>query len=381
VSVLCFYYIGWSLFATPVYADQNLLAQRAAESSGAPSGPGAGAGSAKSTPAEPSPKAANTDLVTLLRGTKVLDPSFNLSVTISGDEISITTQRKSGATDSECKIQAVLLSKTVFDALPTGPQRCKCTFFNFDSDSYSNVTVRRAEVKMFGAGQLSQKDLLSSLVLDSSKPVEAQSPDSPVVPGPMQPERTMALERINRLKQKGTNVTIFQRMFDQVEESAKKDQIDQVTQQLSALNGHLKDQEQMVKNAAALGATKQTSATKDSTPSGSSLPMTQLMQMAAEHERHEHEEHHEHQEHEDNYSPEQLAKYKAEMKVLYESVNNKLKVLASRGFDTKMGVWKYNMIMELLKDQQWNVAMRKMRALNQEADENLRRVSHQQASP
>jgi hypothetical protein len=403
LSLLWVCCVGWSTAVPPANADQKMLAQGVVDSSSPsynsssspssvpsstpPSIPSSspssetGTASAKSPLAEPihepSQQVTNAELVSLLRSTKVLDPSSNLAVTISGDEISITTQRKANGTDSECKIKAVLLSKTAFDALPTGPQRCRCTFTNFDTNSYSEVTVKRAEVKMFGAGKLSQKDLLSSLELVASKPVESESADSPVAPGPMQTDRMMTLRRINLLKQKGTNVAIFQRLFDQVEEEAKKDQIDQVKQQLVTLNGHLKDQEQMLKSAATLSATKQTVETK----SGDST-ISQILQMAAEHfqqhEHHEHHDHHEHREPEENLSPQQLTKYKAEMKVLYESVNNKLKLLASKGFDTKLGVWKYNMIMDLLKDQQWNSAMKQMRKLNQEADDNLRQLSPQQ---
>ena len=130
---------------------------------------------------------------------KVVDPSYKLTITISSEEILVTTQRKPKSTDADTKIQAVLIGKTAFDATPNGPQRTKVMFFDYEAGNYVEVSVKRAEVKLFGSGQLSQADLLSSLELRSSKPVAAETVNN-LAPGPMQPERLMTYERINRLK-------------------------------------------------------------------------------------------------------------------------------------------------------------------------------------
>jgi hypothetical protein len=203
-----------------------------------------GAEAAEATGAE-----RNAQLVTLLRSAKLINPSYELKVAISSDEIQITTQKKPKATADELKIQAVLLSKTAFDTISSGPQRVKLTFLDFNPEGYTEVHVKRAEVMLFGEGKLSQKDLLASLDITSSQ-VEGEAAAPGAVAGPLQTERTMALERINRLKAAGTNVTAFMKLFDEVEESAKKNDEEKVKPQLADLRRRLKDQEEILEGLA-----------------------------------------------------------------------------------------------------------------------------------
>jgi hypothetical protein len=193
--------------------------------------------------------ATSAELVAAIRNAKILDPSFKLSATVSGDEVLVNSQRKPKSSDNECKIQAVLIGKTVFDLVPNDCQRAKVMFFNYDADSYSEVSVRRAEVRLFGAGQLSEKDLLASLELKTTNSEENGAGNLEVAPGPMQPARMIALGRIQRLKLQGTNVTPFESIFGQIEDAAKKNDLAGVRNQLPDLNAKLKEQEQLVRNA------------------------------------------------------------------------------------------------------------------------------------
>jgi hypothetical protein len=196
---------------------------------------------------ETAPAKGNAALVTLMRRAKVIDPSYNLAVTVSNEQIEITTQKKSKATESELKIQSVLLSKIAFDTIASGPQRIKIMFFDFDASGCSEVEVKRAEVLLFGEGKLSQKDLLASLEIKSTQALDETTGSSAVGAGPLQPDRLLAMARMERLKTRGTNVTAFQKLFDQVEEAAKADQKDQVSSLLTDLNRRLKDQEDVIK--------------------------------------------------------------------------------------------------------------------------------------
>jgi hypothetical protein len=190
---------------------------------------------------------SHAEIVMLMRGAKVIDPSYKLTVVVSDDQILVTTQKKAKASDSELKIQSVLLSKIAFEAVPSGPQRVQLTFFDFDTDGYSQVVVKRAEVMLFGEGKLSQKDLFTSLEVKSSGALEETSASTAVAAGPLQPDRLLALGRIERLKKRGTNVSGFQKLFDQIETSAKQDQKEETSKELSDLNRRLKDQEDVLK--------------------------------------------------------------------------------------------------------------------------------------
>jgi hypothetical protein len=204
-------------------------------------------GASSGRAAETAAASNNVELGAQLLNAKIVDSSYKLTCTVSDEQILITTQKKARATDAELKIQSVLLSKIAFDTIKSGPQRVKIMFFDFDANGYSEVSVKRAEVMLFGEGKLSQKDLLSSLEVKSTKALEDTSGANGVVAGPLQPERQMAMERIERLQKRGTNVTAFQKLFDQIEQAAKDDQKEEVSKQLADLNRRLKDQEEVLK--------------------------------------------------------------------------------------------------------------------------------------
>jgi hypothetical protein len=206
------------------------------------------AGSAPAGAAEPAPMPSNSEVLALLRNAKIVDPSYKLAATVSGDEIQVITQRKPKSTDNECKIQAVLIGKTAFDAVKIGPQRTKVMFLDYDKSAYGEVTVKRAEVRLFGQGQLSEKDLLASLELLPSQPPPSDAAaraDFKVVPGPLQANREMVLERMARLKEHGVNVSPFMNLFTQVEQAANTGVAELVQQRLDELNDRLKEQERV----------------------------------------------------------------------------------------------------------------------------------------
>ncbi len=203
----------------------------------------------KSSQPEP-PVVSDADVLAALRSAKLVDPTYKLSATVSGDEILVTTERKPKSSDNECKIQAVLIGKTAFEAVKSGPQRVKVLFADYGKGDFSAVTVRRAEVKLFGQGQLSEKDLLASLELDAAQPASLPpgSSNTKVVPGPLQANRVMARERIDRLKERGTSVGPFLTLFDQVEQAANTGAEELVKQRLDELNDRLREQERVANN-------------------------------------------------------------------------------------------------------------------------------------
>lgn len=226
--------------------------------------------------ADQADEAKSTQLSTSLRRAKIVDASYKLTASVSSDEILITTQKKPKANETELKIEAVLLSKVAFDTVTSGPQRVKLMFLDIDNGVYNQVLVKRAEVMLFGEGKLSQKDLLASLEVTSSEAVvEEGAQETAALPGPMQAERMMTLARINRIKARGTNVTQFMKLFDQLEDAARKDEKNEVSKQVMSLNARLKDQEDLLKSLAQRKQTSlQSTATPthtESSPGGSSL--------------------------------------------------------------------------------------------------------------
>jgi len=162
-----------------------------------------------------------SELVSILRATKIVPPDSKLTASISGDEVVITTTKKEGATDAASKIEAVLIAKTVFDSVSNDAQRTKVIFFDFTANTYSEVAVKRAEVKMYGSGQLTEKELLSSLELKTAEADSAEDETVKVAPGPMQPDRIILSARLLKLETEGSSVKDLRQLFEQLEAIAK----------------------------------------------------------------------------------------------------------------------------------------------------------------
>jgi hypothetical protein len=193
--------------------------------------------------------AQSSVLVEQIRHANVVDPTYKLQASVEGEEALITTQRKPKASDPDCKIEAVLLAKTVFDNVSDKIQRVKVLLLDYDANDCSSVIVKKAEVKLFGTGGLTQKELLSSLEITKATISGSESKSLSVADGPQQPERLLLLGRIDRLKAKGTNVGAFMNYFNQLEASAKKGDASALTTQVQYLSEKLSEQEEMVKQA------------------------------------------------------------------------------------------------------------------------------------
>ena len=162
-----------------------------------------------------------SELVTILRATKVVPSDSKLTASISGDEIVVSTSKKDGASDEACKIEAVLIAKTVFDSVKNDAQRAKVILFDFKSNNYSEIAVKRAEVKMFGSGQLTEKELLSSLEIKNGDGDSNDDDSLKLAPGPNQQGRVLLNVRLKKLEKQGSNISDLWPIFEKMEEAAR----------------------------------------------------------------------------------------------------------------------------------------------------------------
>jgi hypothetical protein len=195
----------------------------------------------------PGPKLKTSDLVNALRKSNLLDPAYKFGINVEGDQIMVATERKPKSSDNECKIEAVLIGKAIFETAPDNFQRTKVLLFDYANHKCSKVSVKRAEVKLYGAGGLSEKELLSSLELTTTDSADQNAPT--VVPGPMQGARIALLARIDRLKARGTNTAPFDKMFQALEDSAKAHDQEAVRSQYDELKRVLDEEYEMVRSA------------------------------------------------------------------------------------------------------------------------------------
>ncbi|MDR3616585.1 MAG: hypothetical protein P4L53_23700 [Candidatus Obscuribacterales bacterium] len=197
-------------------------------------------------PALAADDATNAVLVDLIRHSNIVNPSYKLTAAVTAGEALITTQCKPKATDADRKIEAVLIAKTAFESLPDNVQRVKLLLLDYDANDCSSIMVKRAEVKLFGSGGLTQKELLDSLEIAKTNNAVG-SASSFVVDGPEQGARMLVLGRIEKLKSQGANVSGYMIFFKQIEDAAKAGDAENVKTKCAYLGEKLTDQEGTIK--------------------------------------------------------------------------------------------------------------------------------------
>lgn len=118
------------------------------------------------------PVYANADspsIVESLENSGVFAPGIRVTVKVSKDVAIISTYRNSKANDSDCKIEAVLAAKTIFDLNPDQFVRVTVYFFESTLSTYKQVSVSVSDVKAFGSGEISKEKLIASIQLKNGE--------------------------------------------------------------------------------------------------------------------------------------------------------------------------------------------------------------------
>jgi hypothetical protein len=109
---------------------------------------------------------SSADIVNVVEKAKILSTGTRVAAALNGTEAYISTYKNAKATDNDCKIEAVLIAKTVMDLSPTDITRVTVYFYSSANiNKRKFVTVTAGDVKAFGSGQLGQEQLLSSLTV------------------------------------------------------------------------------------------------------------------------------------------------------------------------------------------------------------------------
>lgn len=120
----------------------------------------------------------DSEAVDALERAKILAPTIRLNARVGQDGIEVATYKNPKANYNDCKIEALLIAKTLMDLAPGEVPRVIVYFYNSTSlSSFKQVGVTVGDVKAFASGSLSKDELLKSLVvsedsiLDPSKRV------------------------------------------------------------------------------------------------------------------------------------------------------------------------------------------------------------------
>lgn len=113
------------------------------------------------------------DLAERIEKQKVFAPGTSLSIRRAGAEILISTYRNKLATVDDCKIEALLVAKTIFEAEPAGITRVKTYFYEPSLNKYREISLSKGDLLSFQSGQISEAELLSSISVKEQQVFDA----------------------------------------------------------------------------------------------------------------------------------------------------------------------------------------------------------------
>jgi hypothetical protein len=165
-----------------------------------------------------SANATTSELVEALEQNNVFAAGISVSIRKAGPELLVSTYRNSQATNEDCKIEALLAAKTIFDTGAEGVSRVKVFFFEPTLDKYKEVSMTKGDVLSFQSGQLKQQELLSSMVVQELTVVDA----SDNVANYLEASRRRPVRRELLTRIKGQNIDILTNMDAWVDDSECK---------------------------------------------------------------------------------------------------------------------------------------------------------------
>ncbi|HNB21610.1 MAG TPA: hypothetical protein PKZ32_04300 [Candidatus Melainabacteria bacterium] len=203
-------------------------------------------------PAQAAPMSTN-EMVVLLREAKVVSPGCRLDVLQSDQEVTVITRRTPKMLDDDCKIKAVLMAKALMDAQPKQLAAVKVIYTLDAQSAVSRVVVGAGDVQSFANGAITEKQLLASLDLIKESSEDSEGGKASVVAGPQKERRAILQARIESLKQGGTGVAPFQKMFADIEDLTRAGKAKEASQLISDLSTKLSSQEALRDQAKRVG--------------------------------------------------------------------------------------------------------------------------------
>ncbi len=180
-----------------------------------------------------------------LEHARILGPGAHFKVSFHGDMAVVRTSRLPGATDSDYKINAVLIAKQTMDFC--GKQITKVRVIFSDPAQHNEILalIRQGDIKAYGSKLESKDELLSSIDLVRRNNQELST--GPVIintPADVPPVMRQIHRHIDNLASRGVDVRAFQKMYDDLENLRKTGKLGKVAGAVVELREKLAEQEQ-----------------------------------------------------------------------------------------------------------------------------------------
>ncbi len=188
-----------------------------------------------------------------IKDAHILTPGYDIKPVLTSDSALITSFRNPQASDKDCKVDAVLITRKVIALDPQKFKTVEVYFYDTKNPTqYTKVAVSAEDISRFGAGKLSQAQLMDAVGLVHGQ-IKAQANPlgqfrqqsytqilqrSDVVPGPMATERAQLLSQIRQLngsKIDKRQVQTLSQNFVLIEDLARYNQRDGLAAQITLL--------------------------------------------------------------------------------------------------------------------------------------------------
>ncbi len=201
--------------------------------------------SIQSAHCESNGKLTASQLTALIKSADSRVTASGLTVIGTGPSVTVLAEKSASASDRDLKIDAIFLAKALIEGSAGQVDRVKALFSQPDKPGRF-VLVDKKVVQDYAEGKLTPEQLLGCVTLTA---LEAErAPD--VAPGPLLERRLLVWRRIEKLRQQGTGVATFQKLFQQVEKSAQStENPEALVQDVAFLELKLTEQEGLVKQA------------------------------------------------------------------------------------------------------------------------------------
>jgi len=101
-----------------------------------------------------------------INSARILAPGTQMKINVAKGLATISTFRNDQANEKDTKIEALLMSKTLFDLGKSDIANVSIYFYEArDPKQFKSIAITKGDVAAFGAGQISQDELLKSLIL------------------------------------------------------------------------------------------------------------------------------------------------------------------------------------------------------------------------
>lgn len=192
--------------------------------------------------AQSNPKLTAGQLQALVRSTEA---GANVTVVGSGPSVTILSEKAASASERSLKVDAMFLAKAMIDGAGGQVESVKILYSQTGSAGRF-ITINKKLVDDYGAGRLTPDQLLGSLNLVT---VGQERSTAEIAEGPLMERRLLVWQRIEKLKEQGTGVSAFEKLFQQMEQSVKSSDEAALSPKVSFLETKLGEQEEQLKQA------------------------------------------------------------------------------------------------------------------------------------